>query len=231
MSKTKLTKNELKKQKDALKRYQCFLPMLQLKKQQLQIEVRKIAHELDRIKMAHQKSYEELMLWVDVFSGDPPIAGMVKILGIITESANIAGVQIPLFRDLSFQTIKYDLFETPLWIDNAIIAIQNLYQLEAKLLISKRQLDLINRELKKTSQRVNLFEKVKIPEVNKHIRKLRIYLGDQQTASVVRGKISKRKLKGRAGSGDEKREVKGRKTEGTGFLSSMTSIDCESIGI
>ena len=58
------------------------------------------------------------------------------------------------------------------------------------------QVDLLSKELKTTSQRVNLFEKVKIPEAKENIKRIAIYLGDQQTAAVVRGKIAKNKVVG-----------------------------------
>jgi V/A-type H+-transporting ATPase subunit D len=55
-------------------------------------------------------------------------------------------------------------------------------------------MDVLREELRITIQRINLFEKVKIPEARENIRVIRIYLGDIQTAEVVRGKISKRKI-------------------------------------
>ena len=58
----------------------------------------------------------------------------------------------------------------------------------------QEQMDLLGKELRTTSQRVNLFEKVKIPEAKENIRRISIYLGDQDTSAVVRGKIAKRKL-------------------------------------
>ena len=58
----------------------------------------------------------------------------------------------------------------------------------------RRQVELLERELRTTAQRVNLFEKVKIPEAKENIRVIGIYLGDQQTSAVVRGKIAKKKL-------------------------------------
>ena len=54
-------------------------------------------------------------------------------------------------------------------------------------------MDLLGKERRLTSQRVNLFEKVKIPEAKENIRMISIYLGDQQTSAVVRGKIAKKK--------------------------------------
>ncbi|HPM07141.1 MAG TPA: V-type ATP synthase subunit D, partial [Treponemataceae bacterium] len=66
------------------------------------------------------------------------------------------------------------------------------YDLEAEVL--EEQIRLLSRELRVTTQRVNLFEKVKIPETKAHIKKITVYLGDQQVAAVVRGKISKKNL-------------------------------------
>ena len=64
----------------------------------------------------------------------------------------------------------------------------------------RRQVALLAAELRVTSQRVNLFEKVKIPEAIEGIRKIKIFLGDQQTAAVVRGKIAKKNLLSRVGA-------------------------------
>jgi V/A-type H+-transporting ATPase subunit D len=66
------------------------------------------------------------------------------------------------------------------------------YDLEASVL--DEQVRLLNLELRVTTQRVNLFEKVKIPETKANIKRISVYLGDQQVAAVVRGKISKKNL-------------------------------------
>ena len=71
---------------------------------------------------------------------------------------------------------------------------KELASLDARIGILARQAELLGEELRITSQRVNLFEKVKIPETRENIRMIQIYLGDEQTAAVVRGKIAKNKL-------------------------------------
>ena len=70
---------------------------------------------------------------------------------------------------------------------------REIARLNVLLKTLKKQSELLNRELRITSQRVNLFEKVKIPEAKENIRVFEIYLGDQQTSAVVRGKIAKSK--------------------------------------
>ena len=67
---------------------------------------------------------------------------------------------------------------------------------DALLKTMRNEVELLNAELRTTSQRVNLFEKIKIPEAKENIRKIEIYLGDQQTFAVIRGKIVKKKRQG-----------------------------------
>ncbi len=74
--------------------------------------------------------------------------------------------------------------------------LREIARLRAIIQTLKKEMELINRELRLTSQRVNLFEKVKIPETKENIRVIEIYLGDMQTAAVVRGKIAKNKRQG-----------------------------------
>jgi V/A-type H+-transporting ATPase subunit D len=103
-------------------------------------------------------------------------------------------VDIPVFQDIRFELAEYDLFQLPLWVDTAIEKVKELASLDARIGILEKQSELLGEELRVTSQRVNLFEKVKIPETRENIRMIQIYLGDEQTAAVVRGKIAKKKL-------------------------------------
>ena len=95
---------------------------------------------------------------------------------------------------MTFKDINYDVEDYPLWVDTAIIKLREIARLDALVSTLRKQEALLEKELRSTSQRVNLFEKVKIPEAKENIRVIGVFLGDQQTASVVRGKISKKKL-------------------------------------
>ena len=196
----KLTKNEQKKQKDALKQFNRYLPTLQLKKQQLQTVIRQIESEIEEYKLAQQKLISSLQGWIAVFGENSSfdslhtLDNLVKIDTIKKGKGNIAGVEIPVFEDLTFKEIPYSLFEYPLWVDSGIEALKKASIYDAQVKTLQEQIDLLNKELRTTSQRVNLFEKVKIPEAKENIRRIGIYLGDQQTSAVVRGKIAKKKL-------------------------------------
>ena len=194
MAKIKFTKNELKKQKDSLKRFLRYLPTLMLKKQQLQMEIRKVEAQEVELKRNRESRYQEIRRWIAVFGEDVAFPELLTVISLDTELGNIAGVDIPVFQHVEFEESPYDLFVLPLWVDEAIERLKYLSTLDAKISVLEKQAELLGEELRITSQRVNLFEKVKIPETRENIRMIQIYLGDEQTAAVVRGKIAKKKL-------------------------------------
>ncbi|TFG64473.1 MAG: V-type ATP synthase subunit D [Spirochaetales bacterium] len=191
MARIKFTKNELKSQKDALKRYLRYLPTLLLKKQQLQIVIRRVEAQKAEIEERKKGLDQQIRQWIQVFGEGYPVDSLLSVESVTTDTGNIAGVDIPVFKDIRFRHEAYDFFATPLWVDTAVEKLEELIRLDEELAILNRQVELLEQELRVTSQRVNLFEKVKIPEAREYIRIIRIYLGDQQTAAVVRGKISK----------------------------------------
>jgi len=195
MAKIKLTKNELKKQKDSLKMYQRYLPTLILKKQQLQAEIRTTEIRIQEL-MAEKKLLDEIFKsWIAVF-GEKGIftPEILKITEVKTGQGNIAGVNIPLFKGAEFEIYPYDLARMPLWLDMAVEKLKQVFLLDLEARVVEEQRRRLSHELRVTTQRVNLFEKVKIPETKGNIKKIGVYLGDQQTAAVVRGKIAKRGL-------------------------------------
>lgn len=194
MPKIKLTKNELKKQKESLKRFTRYLPTLELKKQQLLVEVRNVQREVREIENEIKKLENDVNKWIDVFGEDVSIQDLFEIKEVNTTTDNIAGIDVPIFKDLNIETEEYDLMKYPLWVDFGLEAVKKIIKLKTKIDILHEQQDILESELRITIQRINLFDKIKIPESRDNIRKIRIFLGDQQTAAVVRGKISKSKL-------------------------------------
>jgi len=197
MSKINLTKSELKNQRDSLRRFERYLPMLQLKKQQLQVEIDKANNQIEQLNNQINTFQQEVYLWVDVFAENIDLPSLIKIKRINTDTSNIAGIDIPLFVNVDFKETVYDYLTTPFWVDKAIEVLKEVISQKARLLIFKRQRQILQEELRITTQRVNLFEKVKIPEAEENIRVIQIHLGDLQTAGVVRGKIAKAKIEQR----------------------------------
>ena len=192
MAKIKLTKNELKKQKDSLKMYRRYLPTLMLKKQQLQGEIRIAELRIKELRSEKEILDESFKTWVAVF-GEKGIftPAIMKITSLKTSQGNIAGVAIPIFDGAEFAIAPYDLARTPLWLDTAVEKMKQVILLDLEAQIVEEQRKRLDHELRITTQRVNLFEKIKIPETRGNIKKIQVYLGDQQTSAVVRGKIAK----------------------------------------
>jgi V/A-type H+-transporting ATPase subunit D len=193
----KRTKTELKAQTDALRRYERFLPMLQLKKRQLQAEIAAITARIGETAAREEAHWRELEPWIALFSDASLPDDTVAIERILADEGNIAGVAIPIYRGIETRQAPPDLLTTPAWHDEAQAALAGLLALRAEQAVLARQRELVAAELLTTSQRVNLFEKVKIPECRENIRVIRIHLGDEQTAGVTRGKIAKRRGGGR----------------------------------
>ena len=200
MQKIKHTKNELKRQKDDLKRFTRYLPTLMLKKQQLQQEIIKILHAMEEIETKIADFEKAISEWVAVFAEDVDIKELISVEKVYTLTGNIAGIDIPIYESINFKEKDYDIVTTPLWVDYGVEAVKELTTLKVQYQILKTQIKLIREELRITTQRVNLFEKIKIPEARENIRRIRIFLGDLQTAAVVTGKIAKNKIERKAGA-------------------------------
>lgn len=195
MAKIKLTKNELKVQKDALKMYRRYLPTLTLKKQQLQAEIRTIEAKAKAVRQQKEELEKGFDSWIAVFSEKEAFPkGIITVSNIRKGEGNIAGVEIPTFEGADFARGDYDLYNTPLWVDIAANHMEMAMSLDLEAEVLDEQVRLLEEELRSTSQRVNLFEKVKIPETLENIKKISIYMADQQVSAVVRSKISKRKI-------------------------------------
>jgi V/A-type H+-transporting ATPase subunit D len=136
---------------------------------------------------------ESFKSWIAVF-GETGVftADLLRITGIKTGQGNIAGVAIPVFEGAEFLLSPYDVALKPLWLDAALDRLRQVLLLDLEARVLEEQRRRLDHELRVTTQRVNLFEKIKIPETRGNIKKIQVYLGDQQTSAVVRGKIAKR---------------------------------------
>lgn len=193
MGKVKNTKTELKAQRDALKRYKRYLPTLQLKKQQLQMEIRTVEQRVTEKKAEEEAARGALADWVKLYSEPLDYLSWLSVESIEVEPGNIAGVAVRALKEIRFNRTAPDLWATPDWLDEGMATLETLFRLRIERRLLEEQLRLLAEELRTTSQRVNLFEKVKIPECAENIRRIRIFLGDENTSAVVRSKIAKGK--------------------------------------
>lgn len=193
--KVRLTKQELKHQRDELERFQRFLPTLRLKKQSLQAEVRRVARELAAARDAYRRRMERVQRWVRLYADAYDVEPFVQVTGVEREWENVMGVSVPRLDAIHFINELPDVREAPAWADAGVEEARALIKERVGRDILRERHELLAAELRTTTQRVNLFEKVKIPEARENIRRIQIFLGDQQTAAVVRSKIAKTKNK------------------------------------
>ena len=152
MAKIKLTKNELKVQKDSLKMFKRYLPTLMLKKQQLQTEIRTIDAKAKEVRQARVELEKEFDAWIAVFGEQEAFTkDMVTVKNIKKGTGNIAGVTIPIYEGADFSRGDYDLYETPLWVDMAADRMEKALSLDLEAEVLDEQVRLLSQELRTTT--------------------------------------------------------------------------------
>ncbi|MBR6241296.1 MAG: V-type ATP synthase subunit D, partial [Lentisphaeria bacterium] len=161
------------------------------------LEIRLCAERIAANERKEQEAVARLAEWTMLF-GDADaaavIAAKLRIRKVNREYENIAGVNVPVYHSTDFELEPYDLFSADPWIDDGIEAVKAIVELRIERDIIREQNRLIVQELRVTTQRVNLFEKVKIPEAKENIRLIQISISDNDIAAVARSKIAKKKL-------------------------------------
>jgi V/A-type H+-transporting ATPase subunit D len=193
--KPKFNKTALKQQRDALAKYQKFLPILMLKKMQLQLVLRQMEPVIEGKRKEAADMAAGVLPWAGLLT-DPAadVEDFLQVQDVKVRKDNIAGVEVPEFDSVVFKDVPYSLFVTPAWLDKALEYLGRLVAAREELKVLLEKESLLREELRTTTQRVNLFEKKLIPELKENIRRIKIFLGDEETAAVGRAKLAKGKL-------------------------------------
>ena len=175
-----------------LKMRQRTLPTLQSKETALRLEVKKAKKELEDLDKEVErriKDYDQMIaLWGEFDTS------LIHVDDVRMSIKKIAGVRVPVLDEVVYSTKEFSLFSSPKWFADGFEQLKAIADVGIRQEFIHRKVELLEYARKKTTQKVNLFEKVKIPEAKENIRKIGIYLQDQQTSAVVRGKIAKKKL-------------------------------------
>jgi V/A-type H+/Na+-transporting ATPase subunit D len=196
MSEIKLTKNELRAQQVRLAQLNKYLPTLQLKKAMLQLQVNEAKIEIEKQKLALNEKKQIVLQFASLLTINLPfsIHQISQIEKIEKKYENIAGVEVPSLINVKFTSIDYSLFLTPPWLDNAIEKIHFMVKEKVAVLVSEEKKYALEKELREVSIRVNLFEKILIPRSIANIKKIKVFLGDQQLGAVSQAKVAKGKI-------------------------------------
>jgi len=191
----KLTKTDLKAQQYRLSQLEKYLPILILKRMLLQAEVNQADQELQQLQLEFNTTNKQVMAYCPLFSQRDATLFLspLNIVAVQTQVHNLAGVEVPVFQTILFQEEHYSLFDSPVWLDPAVKGMQKLITFHEKIKIVKRKKNALEKELRSVSIRINLFEKVLIPRINRDITKIKIFLGDQQLSEICQAKLAKKK--------------------------------------
>ncbi|TWU45095.1 V-type ATP synthase subunit D [Novipirellula aureliae] len=190
-----LNKTTLKRQNDHVKLYRRFLPSLELKRQQLQTAWSESKEELAVIEAEVEAVSAELQPLYPLVGASTidvgEMAHWVRVVAVKVETENVVGTSVPKLGDLQMEVTNYSRLIMPFWIDSMIEALQKMVRLKVQVRIARQRTEVLGLALRRITQRVNLFDKVLIPRAEENIRRINIFLSDQERAAVVRSKIAK----------------------------------------
>lgn len=194
MARLQLNKSALAREQASLVTYERFLPSLDLKRQQLMGERAK-AHavraelEADLDNLVKLVGREVPMLANTAVDLD----GLVRLRDYTLSTENVVGLKLPVLGGIDLETRPYSPFAKPHWVDTVVHLLAQMIEARLRLNIAKQRVALIDAAVDTVTQRVNLFENVLIPNARQNIKRIRLYLSDEEMQAVVRSKISKRK--------------------------------------
>ncbi|WP_281972345.1 V-type ATP synthase subunit D [Ruegeria faecimaris] len=194
MARLQLNKSSLAREQTQLKSYERFLPSLDLKRQQLMAErakarknVQYLQEEVTRLaRQVGEKLPMLAQLGVD-------LEGLVELKDYRLKKVNVVGVTMPDLDRIEVAVRPYSLLAKPHWVDAVARLLHDMIEARLRVKVAEERVRIFDKSVATITQRVNLFEKVLIPRARANIKKIRIYLSDEQMQSVVRSKISKRK--------------------------------------
>ena len=195
-----LNKNALKQQRDHLTMFRRFLPSLDLKRQQLlgahkeaQAQLANLEKDIEEF----QQTLENLLPSLGSSTINPEKLGnLVRVRDVVLGEENVVGAHIPVVREIKIDKVEYSMLTLPFWVDKLVDGLEQIARLRILLQVNQARVAILGAAARKITQRVNLFEKVLIPQAESNIKKIGIVLSDQERASVVRSKLAKRKRSG-----------------------------------
>jgi len=194
-----LNKSSLAKQGAQLAEYKRFLPSLELKRLQIMAERAKAKETAARLDRDYEERFAELAKSLPMMANrQVPLEGLVTLKKAVRGEQNLSGTKLPTLEDIEVETEPYSLLARPHWVDAYVAGMRELLRLSLERDVAhERIMRLIEAEAV-ISRRVNLFDKVLIPQAERNIKKIRMALADAERDAVVRAKISKRKTAARA---------------------------------
>jgi V/A-type H+/Na+-transporting ATPase subunit D len=188
----KLNRISLREQKLKLSTYLRFLPALEARKQQLLLHIFQVRRDIQELIIIREGLINEINPWAPLYQDmEGLLPFFVRIKELDTAAENIAGLKVPRFQKVVFEEVPYSLFATPYSLDDLIARTREAVSLREEIKVLEEEERILSDGFRKTSQRINLYEKKLIPDCQVSIRKINAYLQDQRAASVGVAKVAK----------------------------------------
>ncbi len=182
----KTSLNDLNKQ---LKIRINALPTLKNKESALRLEVKKARYKSDQLLEELASSLESYAYISGLWNEFEP--GLISVKDVVLETVKIAGVKTPALKEVIYEVKPFNLFIKPLWYSKGIEILKSLAQLGIESEIYLEKMRLLDYSRKKTTQKVNLYEKVQIPGYQEAILKIKRFMEDEENLSKASQKIVK----------------------------------------
>jgi V/A-type H+-transporting ATPase subunit D len=194
MATLSLNKSSLQQQRGKLGLFERFLPSLDLKRQQLTAECKKSVQVLAEAEQGAGKASRSLTGLLPILgSATMKLSGLVRIRRIDIGEEDVLGVRLPALKSVEFVTADYSLLATPFWIDDLVTCLKEVATYRIRLHVYRERAARMQSAVRRITQRVNLFDKVLIPNAKRDIARIQIFLSDVGRAAVVTSKIAKGK--------------------------------------
>ncbi len=194
MAKVALNKSALSKEKQRRSSYERYLPSLEMKQKQLLAERKKaqqiLAEHEARIEVVEADIARRLPM-LTVQSID--LSDLVTVENVHLDEENMLGTKLPRLQDVTCAVADYGLLARPHWFDELTLALQEVVRLKLEQQVMSIRTARLEAAARTITQRVNLFSKVLIPEASENIKRIGLFLSDQERAGVVRSKLAKQK--------------------------------------
>ncbi len=188
------SKSALQKEIAQLKRYQKFLPSLDLKRQQLIIQRNRQAVVLAKIVEQIEACRSAVAEFLPMISDQRIILNdLVSVASVSLAAENCVGVNLPVFQSIQINVKPYSIYAKPHWVDHTVKLLQQMIELQVRFKIEQQRMSILQAAVKKVTQRVNFFDKILIPRAKQTIKKIGIFLSDKERAGIVNAKITKQK--------------------------------------
>ncbi|WP_025883637.1 V-type ATP synthase subunit D [Porphyromonas uenonis] len=195
-------KTSLQQQQKQLKMRERTLPTIKSKESALRLEVKKARREIDTLNEQLEQGiqgYQDMVALWDEF--DPTL---VSVTDVQLSTKKIAGVVVPVLDNIDYEVKPFSLFSRPSWFAQGVELLKALATLGIEAEFLNLKLEYLEYARRKTTQKVNLFEKVQIPGYKDAILKIKRYLEDEESLSKASQKIMRTNLEIRAAKQKER---------------------------